>query len=369
MMSLVIFLLLLVALILVHEFGHFIVAKLFGIRVDEFSIFFPPRIAAWHWGDTQLSLGALPFGGYVKIFGENPDDASSGASSFDRQNFSHRSRWIQAAVIVAGIVCNILAAWLLLSGAYMVGMQTSVDHVGIGQVQNPKATIVDVLPGSPAQKAGIAASDVVVGIDTGSASLPSGASASAVQQFIAAHQDESMVISVERAGQEEHLLAKPAEGVISGHKALGIELDDLGLLKLSPPLALVQGAVLAWSMTSATAVGLATFFGSVMHGTANFAGIAGPVGIATLGSSAVKAGVVKTIILTSLISINLALINLIPVPGLDGGRLLFIAIEGVLRRPISEKLASRLTIAGFALLIALMLLVTYHDILHLVHPA
>ncbi|MCX6820197.1 MAG: site-2 protease family protein [Candidatus Adlerbacteria bacterium] len=398
-MSLIIFILILVSLILVHEFGHFIIAKAFGIRVDEFGIFFPPRIFAIKWRGTEYSLNWLPFGGFVKIFGENGEqsqeiskpeqnsvaepktDAESSAQALTNQTFPrndsasaagasfvHKPRPVQAAVIVAGIVFNLAFAWLILSAGYMVGIPTSADHKGFGTVQNAHATIVDVLPGSPADKAGLKAGDVVETVITGTASLQAGATAENVQQFIAVHQDESIGLTVQRGGAEVSAIAVPVAGIAEGHKALGVALGDVGVLKLSLLPALGQGALLAKEITISTAAGLLGFFAQIFHGTADFAGVSGPIGIAGMGSTAVQEGIIATIILTALISINLAIINLLPIPGLDGGRLLFIVIEAITRRPISPRFTLAFTLAGFGLLILLMIVVSYHDVLNLVRP-
>lgn len=365
-MTILIFILILVALIIAHEFGHFIVAKLFGIRVDEFGVFFPPRLLAWKRGETTYTLNALPFGGFVKIYGESTADDPSAASN--PRSFVAKPRLVQAAVIVAGIVFNLLFAWLVLSAGYMVGIQTPVEHRGVGTVQNPKVLIEAVLPDSPAQKAGLKMGDELLSVETGTGELAPGFTSDGALQFIQSHENESMVLNIERDGQQLNVLAKPADGIVPGHKAIGIQMDDVGILKLSLPLALVQGAIIGKEMTVETAQGLWGFFSTLVRGKADFASVSGPIGIVSLGSSAVKQGAAATIILTAIISINLAIINLIPIPGLDGGRLLFIAIEAATRRPISETLALRLTIAGFALLITLMLVASYHDILHLIHP-
>ena len=375
-MALFIFILLLIVLILVHEFGHFVAAKLFGIKVEEFGIFFPPRLFAKKFGETVYSFNLLPVGGFVKIFGENASEVENPSEilSPTKVNFSKRARPVQAAVIVAGILFNILFAWLVLSVGYMVGMQTSKDHQGFGQVSGAQTTIVAVVPGSPAEKSGLKAEDVLEKIQTGTALLAvsggsgGGADSDAVQAFIAAHQDESMVFSVSRNKTEQTFLATPADGLVPGHKAVGIELDDVGTLRLSPPVALAQGGLLAYQMTVGTAAGLAGFFYSLVTATAHWGSVSGPIGIASIGSSAVRDGFSTTIFLVALISINLAIINIVPVPGLDGGRLLFIIIEAIIRRPISEKTATRFTVAGFALLITLMLVVSFHDILKLVYP-
>jgi regulator of sigma E protease len=372
-MALFIFILVLILLILVHEFGHFIVAKLFGIKVEEFGIFFPPRLFSKKFGETIYSFNLLPVGGFVRIFGENIDESDPSIGA-DPRSFVHKPRYIQAAVIVAGIIFNLLFAWLILSVGYMVGMQTSKDHVGFGQVANAQTTILDVVAGSPADKAGIKANDVIEKIQTGTAMLvvnpndAKDADSNGVQAFIVAHQDESMVFSVLRNKTDQTFLAKPVAGLTPGHKAVGIELDDVGILKLSAPLALAQGALLAKDMTVETAEGLGGFLYSLVTGTAQWGSVSGPIGIASIGSSAVQQGFVATIVLAALISINLAIINLIPIPGLDGGRFLFIVIEAIRRKPISEKTSTRFTIAGFALLVILMLVVSFHDVLKLVHP-
>lgn len=375
-MFLLIFILLLVLLILVHEFGHFIVAKAFGIRVDEFGIFFPPRLFARRWGETEYSLNALPFGGFVKIFGESHSAEASRDEEKNPRSLIHKPRSVQAAVIVAGIFFNILFAWLALSAAYMAGVPTSVQHIGFGVVRDAHTTIVAVSPNSPAYKAGILANDQVERAQTAMAMLPAGANADQLQKFIFDHQDESIVLSVLRPStslgvnepEKKIFLAKPAEGFAQGHKAIGVALDDVGVLQLPPHLALLQGALLGKQMTAAIAGGLWGLVSGIFHGGANLADIAGPIGIAGLGAAAVQQGYVATILLMSLISINLAIINVLPIPGLDGGRLLFIAIEAVIRRPISERLATRLTIASFALLATVMLIVSWHDVLHLVKP-
>ena len=158
-MTFVYFILILIGLVIVHEFGHFIVAKLFGIRVDEFGIFFPPRLFAFKRWETEYSFNSIPVGGFVKIFGENYDEGNPPAGGNPR-SFVSKPRYMQAAVIIAGIVFNLLFAWLILSAGYMVGLPASADQQSFGTVTNSHVLVVGVLPGSPAEKAGLMGNDL-----------------------------------------------------------------------------------------------------------------------------------------------------------------------------------------------------------------
>ncbi|MDB5224543.1 MAG: hypothetical protein JWO43_165 [Candidatus Adlerbacteria bacterium] len=360
-MAYLVFVIILIALILVHELGHFSIAKFFGIRVDEFGIGFPPRLFAKKFGETVYSFNVLLFGGFVKIFGESNEDAAT-----DPRSFSRKSKWQQAAVTLGGIAFNLIFAWIILSVAYMVGMPSSAQHEGFGTVSNVETTLVYVMPQSPAEKAGLKEGDVVTSVQTGTAQLEGNLSALPITEFIAAHGEESIIISIRRDGVPQTFLAKPVEGLVVDHKAIGVQLEDLGVLKLPVHLAFGQGAILTWQILKSTVIGLFSFFGTIFHGTANYSEVAGPIGIAGIGAAAVKQGFAAIVTITALISINLAVINVLPIPGLDGGRLALIIIEGIRRKPLSQKLTIGFTLAGFALLLLLMLVISYHDILRLI---
>lgn len=360
-------------LIWVHELGHFSVAKLFKVRVDEFSIGFPPRLLSRTWGETRYSLGLILVGGYVKIFGENPGDPSirSGQGVPDPRALTSKNRGIQALVMLAGIAFNLVFAWLVLSAGYMSGLPASAGESALGPITAPQVVISNVRPGSPADKAGIKPGDSIERVQTGAEMLDTNTlntsqQADAVQAFITAHQDESLVIAVVRDKVEMTFLAKPAADIVPDRKVIGVEFGDVGILKLPPHLALVQGAIAFKDLTLGTAQGLGSFFGNLFTGNADFSQVSGPIGIAGVGSDAVKAGFGAAAIIAALISINLALINLLPVPGLDGGRLLIIIIEAVIRRPVSIAVTNALMLMGFAAIVLLMLVVSVHDIARLV---
>ena len=358
-MSIVIFILLLVGLIIVHECGHFFAAKLFGIRVDELGIGFPPRLVGRRFGETVYSINWLPLGGFVRIFGERADEGKG-----DPRSFSGSSLWVQAVVVAAGVLCNFLFAWLILSAGFMAGLPTVLDGTESGVVRDVQVTVLQVSPDSPAQAAGFLPGDVVTHIRAGDETLPRDSSSAAARAFIGAH-DETLTLTLLREGTEMELSAAPAMGVVEGRKALGITLEDLGIVSYAPLQALYQGGALTWLILEDTAKGLWNFGATLFSGRADFTNVAGPVGIAQVGGAAVSAGYASALLLVAVISINLGLINLIPVPGLDGGRLVFIAVEAVKGSPVSDRLTVGLTVMGFVLLAALMLLVTYHDLIRI----
>ncbi|MES2203370.1 MAG: site-2 protease family protein [Patescibacteria group bacterium] len=355
-MTILYFIALLVVLIWVHELGHFAAAKLFRIRVDEFNIGFGPSIASFTDGQTRYGIKPLILGGYV---------------SLDEASLAQRSRPVQAAVVLAGIAANLLFAWLLLSAGYLHGLPSAVEHDGYGVVTNARPTIEAVVPGSPAEKSGVLAGDIVTGVATAHEEIDfrtfnTDRQAQAVHDFLTAHADESVVLHLDRNGQPKDFVVRAAEGVVDGRKAVGVQLNDIGVLKLPLQLALLQGAYVGWQIFGAEAQGLGDFVTRAFRGSANVGELSGPIGIVAVGSQFVAQGWAGVINITAIISLNLALINIIPIPGLDGGRLLFIAIEGILRRPISPKLATGLTIAGFVLLVTLMIVVSFHDIARLI---
>lgn len=364
-MSIILFIIILALLILSHEFGHFIVAKKFGIRVDEFGFGFPPKLFSVKKGETEYSFNALPFGGFVRIFGERPDDESiSGPDS--ARSFINKPKRVQAAVLLAGVFFNILLAWFLLSIGFVVGLPSSLDGEPRGaRITSPALMITSVLPDSPAEAAGLEIGDKVLSLSALEEELI-GPTPEEVQGFISRYPAEEITVFYERGKEKGSVVVVPREGVLEEKPAVGIAMDMIGILRLPVHLAVIEGAKATVSMTGATAVALTLFLKDAILGQADFAAIAGPVGIVNIAGDAFKMGFVYLLLFTALISINLAIINLIPFPALDGGRLLFLLIEKIKGSPIRPKIANVLNTVGFLLLIFLILLVTYHDIVKLI---
>ncbi len=351
-MTVIIFLIILSILVIVHELGHFLTAKATHIRVDEFGLGYPPRAKhLFNWQGTEFTLNWLPFGGFVRIFGENPSEESEGIPG----SFTSTPRYIQAMVLIAGVSANILLAWALFSLSFMIGIPASEDSDL--PISNPVTTITQVVEGSPAAKAGIQSGDQVVSV--GRRNMFSNTDPDQISNFISAS-EEPVTFTLKRGEETVTVEATPVGGLVEGHPAVGVGLDSVGIAKLPFFRALIEGARNTWRLAGETVKGIYGLF--VGH---NFSQVTGPVGLVTIVGQASKLGFTYLLSLTALISINLAVLNLLPIPALDGGRLLFVIIEAIRRKKISPKLFNTVNGISFSILILLMILVTVRDVVNL----
>lgn len=362
-MTILIFILVLIALIVVHEFGHFIAAKWSGMRVDEFGIGYPPRAWGFKKGETEYTLNWLPFGGFVRIYGE--DAAAVAKDPNDRHRaFFEKPRIMQGLVIVAGILMNLLFAWILLTITLGIGAPRALSDEEAKTIPGAYVLVSSVLPGSPAEEAGFTAGDKIVSATKGEESY-AGGSAADFTAFVT-EEEQPVMFTLESAdGTTRTVTAEPRTGIKADEPerlVLGVGVTSVGT-KVTPWYkAPVEGAALTWDLTVETAKGLIAFFGSIFTFKADLSQVSGPVGIAGAVGQAAGNGIASLFTLTALISINLALINVLPIPALDGGRLLFIIIEAVIRKPLPAQFQNVVNGLGFAFLILLMLAVTASDI-------
>ncbi len=372
-MTVIIFFIILAILILSHEFGHFIVAKRAGVRVDEFGLGFPPKVFGWKYGETEYTLNLLPLGGFVKIFGETPDEESLAGPDISR-SLVHKPKWVQALVLVAGVTCNIILAWLLISIGFMIGLPTPADQIGKYDTATPiHLLITSVSPESPADLAKLKAGDELVGLSTANNSqitTPPNPTPESIQQFIAEHPNEKLTLNYRRGKifkdpnvPIESVTVTPLTGIVSDRAAIGIGMDEIAQVRKPFFIALWEGLTLTLRLWWLTIQSLFTIIRDSFVGQQNvIGGITGPVGLVGLVGDAQTLGFIYLLSFTAFISINLAVINLVPFPALDGGRLLFLLIEKIKGSPISPKIAHTLNYVGFGLLLLLMAFVTYHDI-------
>ncbi len=357
-MSVILFLLVLFVLILVHEWGHYIVAKKTGMRVDEFAIGFPPRLFAIKKGETEFTFNLLPIGGFVRIFGENPVTAKDTLD--EPRSFAARPRWAQALVLIAGVTMNVIFAWILFAATFMIGVPTSVEEDQASA--EAKLYIAGIVPESPLSDL-IEPGAIVVGLKTANDTLEE-LTPSNFSDFIQANGESELSLSYLVGEEVKEVSVTPVTGLLEDKTkpAVGVSLALVENIKQSFGQSLVSATGATFSGLKNITVGLFTLLGQTFKGTADLSQVAGPVGIVGLVGDAASYGITALLTFTAMISLNLAVINMLPIPALDGGRLVFVAIEAVIRRPIDPIWTIRLNLVGFALLMLLMIVVTWSDV-------
>lgn len=383
MITFLIFLAVLSVLVFVHEFGHFIVAKRAGLRVDEFGFGFPPRIVgvrrrgqatkssvAWprrRWeivwvnpkefgvreGGTIYSINALPFGGFVKIKGE------SGEGVDEPDSFASRGAPTRIAIIVAGVFMNFVLAAVLIAAGYTLGFPQVLEN-GISKyarVEDRRIEVLGVLLESPADQAGIRGGMRII---MGNGQTLE--SAENFKTFIAEFAEQPVQLMVREGDKDKELTVTPTILEQTKKPGIGVSIADTAQVRYPLWLAIPKGFVLAADMARTIVVSFAVLIRDAIVGRPVTADLAGPVGIAVMTGAAAREGFVYLLQFMAILSINLAVLNIIPFPALDGGRILFILIEKILRRPVARKVEGWIHGAGFALLIFLVLFVTYRDL-------
>ncbi len=369
-MSILIFLAVLVVLILVHELGHFAVAKWFGIRVDEFGIGFPPKVWGKKYGETEYTLNALPIGGFVRIWGEDPTQEHFEDGPESERSFVKKPRYAQALVLVAGVTMNVILAFLLYTGIFMFGMPTSIDESEVALSTTETRLLVDgTRPDSPAS-VGLKQNDEIRSLVAGGDILGGDGPIlpSEVMQFVQDHAELPIVFKVERGGETVMVELTPRTGIDpeKPEKAIvGMNMILVGTLASGPIESIGKGFVHTYDMLLGVSSGLGNFFMEAIRGDADLDQVAGPIGMAGMVGEQASRGFVWLLMFAALISLNLAVINLLPIPALDGGRLLFVMIEAITRRSIKPAFAVRVNQIGFVLLLALMAVVTASDLFKL----
>ena len=363
--AVILFILILLVLVIVHEFGHFIVAKLTNMRVDEFAFGFPPRIFGKKIGETTYAFNAIPLGGYVSIFGENgseEDKKIHGASHHPRA-FGNRPWWAQLLVLMAGVTMNMLLALVIFIGISYGDVRMSADDEIYGnRVKNAVLIVTEVSKESPAFLAGIVPGSTIVNVSNGGASANL-TSAQSLVAFIGKHQNTMFTITyLTPNGQKRTNSISAVYGIVPDKKALGIGLDTIGTVTITAAEALPLGYERTVNMTVMTFTGLMGVFTSLFEGESVLDSLSGPVGIAKIVGETSEYGYAAVLTLVAILSINLAIFNILPLPALDGGRIVVVIFETLFRRKIPMRYYSWVNVAGFGLLMLLLIIVTINDI-------
>jgi regulator of sigma E protease len=334
-MTLLIVILGLSFLILIHELGHFLAAKSFGLLVEEFGFGFPPRLFAKKIGETVYSLNLLPFGGFVKIYGEyKADDAAHLKRAFFAQKI-----WKKIAVILAGVLMNFLLGWFIISSVFMIGVPSGL-------------AITEVFDGSPAAAAGLLKGDQILNFS----------SADDFVKFVQENKGREIVLNLKRSGKELKVNITPRLEPPGGQGALGVGFMAVGLERQPFFASILEGFKASVSAVAAIFIGLFQLILALFTKGQLLAGVVGPVGIFGVAGEAAGLGLTYFLQFIALISLNLFALNILPFPALDGGRFLFILFEKIKGSPLSPQFERSVNAAGFLLLLLLMIALTARDI-------
>ena len=361
-------------LIFVHEFGHFIIAKLFNVRVEKFSLGFGPKLFGKQIGETEYLLSAFPLGGYVKMFGEGGvvegtaapasadtektydeesgeplDEPAELTEAEKARSFAHKPPLARIAIVMAGPLFNLVFAWLIFILLCMLGVPTVTARIG------------DAIKDKPAARAGVLKDDIVTSINGRKV-----AQWDEISAMIADGKGQPITLGVKRNGQDLQFTITPEARVsknlfgesIKGH-AIGIAAAGEIVLEKSNPLqAVVKGSVQTWKVIDLTVMSLVKMIQRVVP----MDSVGGPIMIAKMAGETAQMGASSFLAFMALLSINLGVLNLLPVPVLDGGHLFFFFCELIIGRPVNQKVREYAQQIGLFLLLSLMVLAFYNDI-------
>lgn len=342
----------LLLLIFFHELGHFLFAKKYGVKVEEFGMGIPPRIFGKKVGETVYSINLLPLGGFVKLLGED-------TKVDDERSFSTKPIYQRAIIIFAGVAAFFVIAFLIFSLYAAVGVRTPITEEEIVLYENSDVFVVNVIEDSPAKKAGIMPGDILLEIDNNPIKKPSEAAL-----LLEERKGEEIPIKMLRGKEESVFSIVPREEYNENEGALGIAMVITASKKYPFYQTPIKGALMTGETTFSILSSIYEFVVSRITGEELPPGmrVGGPVAIVQFGTGAFSRGFPDFLQFLGLITVSLAILNILPIPALDGGRLVFLAIEKVKGSPISEKMEYGLNAVFFFLLMGTLIVVTYSDI-------
>ena len=339
-------------LVILHELGHFFAAKKFGVNIEEFGIGLPPRLFGKKYGQTMYSVNALPIGGFVRMEGEEKRSNSP-------RSFSKKPLWQRFCIVAAGVfVFWVIAVFIFTFLGATYGIPTAIPD-SQENVANPHVRIIGIANDSPAEKAGLQAGDTILNFADQTISK-----VSQIQELSGLYAGQQVSLQIQRGKELLPVTVTPREMPPTGEGPIGIALTRAGLVQYSWVEAPVQGVLRTWQITSSIFEMFGILISRLAGGEGLPAGaqISGPVGVIDLLKNSLALGVPSFLSFVAVISVYLAIFNTIPIPALDGGRMFFILLEGVRRRPLPEKLEQRLILISFLVLIPLILWVTVGDL-------
>jgi regulator of sigma E protease len=368
MLTILLFILILSFLVMIHEFGHFIAAKRAGIGVEEFGFGLPPRIWGKKFKGTLYSINWLPFGGFVRLVGEDPTDKKS----FALNSFQVKSLWQRTRVVLAGVSMNFVVAvvlyyFVVAALGFKVNLPLLIPHDFKFVNQTEQVLVSDVTPNSVAARAGLKPGDSIIAAN--GQPVPS---VESLQKIVRSNQNKKVTFTIENPvnNQKSEVTVTPQYNQTLKAAAIGVGLGELVSLNYDTiPQKAFSGFIQSYNAMSYSFAVLGKLIShSISTGDIApvSAGVSGPVGIASITKDAVDAGPISVLQLVALLSLNLAVMNVLPIPALDGGRFFFIVWEAITRRKPKPAVEKWVHSVGFVVLIGLIVLITYNDILKLV---
>lgn len=369
MVTLLIFFVVLSVLVLIHELGHFLAARFFGVKAEEFGFGFPPRLVGFvkekgrwkrvgandtkEYANTIWSFNWLPLGGFVRMKGEE-------GTAMDTDSFNSKPKYARAIILAGGVVMNWLLACVIITTGLISGVRGDLTGLpSYAEVADRAVEFVNVLPDSAAAEGGIQIGDRLVRIDTRPIETVEQA-----QTVIKEQTELQEVLAVDVLRGDERITASvtPKEIESLGRKGLGVAMAETGTIRFPWYRAVPEGVVLTARYTGLIVTGFFDLIKSMVVGRSVGADVSGPVGIAVMTGKIAEQGVWPLLQFASLLSLNLAVINFLPIPALDGGRFLFLVIEAIRRQKASLKFEAAVHRVGFLFLMGLVFLVTIRDI-------
>lgn len=369
MISILIFLAVLSVLVLVHELGHFVVARMLGVKADEFGLGFPPRAIGmvrvdgrWKkvsakeetaYKNTILSLNWLPLGGFVRLKGEQGEAAN------DRDSFIAKPAWGRLLILAAGVIMNWLLAAAIFSGGFMVGIPAETsDLPPHAIVRDQKVQITETLAKAPAEKAGLVPGDFLLAVNGTAVATVEEAKAILKQQAAGT----AVTLAIERGEEQRQVVAESAYVPALKGPGLGVALADTGIVRFPWYEAITQGVSVTYGYTKLILQAFGKLVSDLFLARGVSPDVSGPVGIAVMTGKIASNGWWAVLQFAALLSINLAIVNFLPIPALDGGRALFVIIETIRRKRNNLKFEATLHRLGFVFLLFLVAVVTLHDL-------
>ncbi len=340
----------LIALMIVHEFGHFIIAKKFGVRVDEFGIGYPPRIFGKKIGETIYSVNWIPLGAFVRIYGEE-------GGLDDYRSFTNLKIWQRALIVVGGVAAFWISAIIIFSIVFAIGTDLPIGDQDAQGLVSPQVKIVSVSKDSPAGQVGLKVTDTIKDITVGGSTVAVNKIAD-FQKITGDNKGKEITLTIERNGKDFNVNLTPRVNPPAGEGSVGVGLERIK--KTVWYMAPIQGTIYTWQTTVNALKGLYSVLTNLVggKGAPQGAEFAGPLGITIFLANAASYGLGFFLYFIGIISVFLAIFNLFPIPALDGGKLIFLLIEKIKGKPVSVQVEQGITMTCFIILIALSLFIT-----------